>query len=112
MSHDVPATEIAARDLLALIQLGKAPRIIDVRSQQEFDQGHVPGATLIPFWKLLAGSQSPPASPLDTIVVYCGHGPRAYLAGAALRRRGFERIVYLKGHMSSWRRQELPVEKP
>jgi len=53
-----------------------------------------------------------PASPLDTVVVYCGHGPRAYLAGAALRRRGFERIVYLKGHMSGWRREALPVEKP
>jgi rhodanese-related sulfurtransferase len=107
----VGSSEISASELLASIKAGDAPRIIDVRSQQEFDEGHVPGATLIPFWKLVTGSQSVPATPREVLVLYCGHGPRAYLAGSALRRRGFEHIVYLKGHMTGWRRQGLPVEK-
>ncbi len=107
-----PSSQITAHDLMALIEAGAAPTILDVRSQQEFDQGHVPGATLVPFWKLLTGSPALKASPGDLLVLYCGHGPRAYLAGSALRRRGFERIVYLNGHMSGWRRQQLPVEKP
>jgi phage shock protein E len=110
MSPTPASSEITAGELLTLIKAGKAPRIIDVRSQKEFDQGHVPGAALIPFWRLVIGSQDVPADPHDVLVLYCGHGPRAYMAGSALRRRGFERIVYLKGHMTGWRRQGLPVE--
>ena len=104
------SSEITPLDLLALIESGTAPPIIDVRSQQEFDEGHVPGATLIPFWKFLTGGPKVAASPSEAIVLYCGHGPRAYMAGSALRRRGFAHILYLKGHMTGWRRQGLPVE--
>ena len=103
-------SEIAASELLALIEAGAAPTIIDVRSRREFQQGHVPGARLMPFWKLLTGSPRIPASAEDSLVLYCGYGGRAYLAGAALRRRGFQRVAYLKGHMAGWRRSGLPQE--
>ena len=93
-----------ASDLLTRISAGTAPTILDVRSRGEFTRGHVPGALHIPFWKLLERPPGIPMSPDDPLVVYCGHGPRAWLAGAALRRRGFRRVVYLEGHMSRWRR--------
>jgi rhodanese-related sulfurtransferase len=95
---------MTASNLLALISAGTAPAILDVRSDAEFTRGHVPGALHIPFWKLL---NRPPRIPVpldDRLVVYCGHGPRAWIAGAALRRRGFSRVEYLEGHMSQWRR--------
>ena len=104
-------SEISASELMALIAAGAAPTIIDVRSGREFQEGHVPGARLMPFWKLLTGSPKIPASPKDLLVLYCGHGPRAYLAGAALRRRGFQRVAYLRGHMAEWHRSGLPQEK-
>ena len=72
-------SEIAGPDLLALIQAGAAPTIIDVRSRREFQQGHVPGARLLPFWKLMSASQKIEASSEDLLVLYCGHGPRAQL---------------------------------
>ena len=46
-------------------------------------------------------------APAEPVVVYCGHGPRAYAAGAALWLSGFRRVVYLKGHMSKWRQAGL-----
>jgi rhodanese-related sulfurtransferase len=103
--------DIAASELLALINAGAAPTIIDVRSRREFQEGHVPGARLIPFWKLLTGSPEIPAAMDDPVVLYCGHGPRAHLAGAALRRRGFRRVTYLDGHMAGWCRSKFPQEK-
>ena len=103
-------SDIAASELLALIEAGAAPTIIDVRSRREFQGGHVPGARLIEFWKLLTGLPEIPVSAQELLVVYCGHGPRAYLAGAALRRRGFQRVTYLRGHMAGWRRWGLPQE--
>jgi rhodanese-related sulfurtransferase len=98
-------------DLLARISAGTAPKILDVRSRAEFEAGHVPGALHIPFWQLLSQAPEIPLSLEDPLVVYCGHGPRARMAGAALRRRGFRRVEYLEGHMSRWRRAGLREEK-
>jgi rhodanese-related sulfurtransferase len=102
---------MTASALLALISRGSAPTILDVRSRAEYEGGHVPGARHVPFWKLLGPAADIRTSPDDPLVVYCGHGPRARLAGAALRRRGFRRVEYLEGHMSAWRQARLPEEK-
>ena len=90
--------------LLARIEAGTAPTILDVRSRWEYAAGHVPGAVHIPFWTLPARVPEISASPSDPIVVYCGHGPRAYLAGIVLRAAGFRHVSYLEGHMQKWRR--------
>ena len=96
--------------LMQQIHAGTAPLIIDVRSKSEFDQGHVPGARHVPFWKMASQAQALSAFRNGPIVVYCGHGPRAYLAGAALRRRGFRNVTYLAGHMKTWKAMHLPLE--
>ena len=49
--------------------------------------------------------------PDETLVVYCGHGPRAWIAARALRRRGFADVRYLKGHMAAWRRAGLREDR-
>lgn len=94
---------ISAEALLTRIESGAAPVILDVRSRGEFARGHVPGARHIPFWRMSRriGELSIPRD--SELVVYCGHGPRAVIAGHALRRRGFTRITYLEGHFTRWR---------
>jgi rhodanese-related sulfurtransferase len=91
------------------IAAGTAPVVLDVRSKLEFDEGHVPGAVHVPFWLVGTRSRDFTWAPETPIVVYCGHGPRAYIAGAALRGRGFTQISYLKGHMTAWKDKGLPV---
>jgi rhodanese-related sulfurtransferase len=102
---------------MALIDARRAPAILDVRTPEEYAAGHVPGAVNVPFQdvgrrfverRLIADTARPPMEP---IVIYCGHGPRAWLAGAALRRRGFTYFEYLKGHMAAWRREGFPEER-
>jgi rhodanese-related sulfurtransferase len=89
--------------LLAQIDAGTPPAIVDVRSGWEFRRGHVPGAVHIPFWLMPARISQVPASRASPVVVYCGHGPRAYMAGAVLRWSGFRQVQYLRGHMHQWR---------
>src|SRR5688572_7062364 len=101
---------MTASDLLPLISAGTAPRILDVRSREEFTRGHVPGALHIPYWRLLSRAPGIPVALDDPLVVYCEHGPRAWIAGAALRQRGFRRVEFLEGHMSRWRRAGLREE--
>jgi rhodanese-related sulfurtransferase len=43
---------ITPQALAMQIEGGHAPLVLDVRSQAEFNQGHVPGAIHIPFWKV------------------------------------------------------------
>jgi len=97
-------------DLIARISAGTAPTILDVRSHREFASGHVPGALNVPFRELLRRVPAIPLSVDDPLVVYCRFGPRAWLAGAALRRHGFRRVEYLEGHMSEWQRAGLREE--
>ena len=100
-------SHITGITLLAQIEAGNAPAVLDVRSEREFADGHVPGALHIPFWALPTRMSEISTSRAAPVVVYCGHGPRAYLAGAALRVSGFRRVVYLEGHMMKWRQAGL-----
>jgi rhodanese-related sulfurtransferase len=99
-----------AHTLTARIAAGKAPAILDVRSRREFVRGHVPGAVNVPFWAALIGRPRGLRASSDPLVVYCGRGPRAWLAAAALRLRGLT-VRSLEGHMSGWERRGLPVER-
>jgi rhodanese-related sulfurtransferase len=115
---------LSPNDLLARIADGHAPTILDVRSRWEFARGHVPGAIHVPFWRLKgrvaeigrlnAAPTTAPSIPDGRelpVVVYCGHGPRAWYAAMELRRLGFTHVSCLKGHMFRWRREERPVEQ-
>ena len=106
---DVDST-IKAQALLADIRAGRAPAILDVRSDAEYDQGHVPGARHVPFWTLPARGSSLGLPRDEPVVVYCGHGPRAHLARMALHWHGYRRVVLLEGHLHEWSRAGLPVE--
>jgi phage shock protein E len=101
--------DVSAQTLNDQIRAGTPPLILDVRSQREFVEGHIPGAIHIPFWRVPAKSRTLSEFMDKPIVVYCGHGPRAYLAGAALRRHGFRHVAYLTGHMKEWRTMKLPL---
>jgi rhodanese-related sulfurtransferase len=104
-------TDIQPAELLERIVAGDAPRILDVRSAAEFSAGHVPGAINMPFYAVpfRAGELGPRQD--DAVIVYCGHGPRAHLASAALRARGFTRVSCLAGHWSQWQGSGYPVER-
>ena len=104
------SSSISGAELLARIDAGRPPTILDVRSAWEFRQGHVPGAIHVPFWTIGAHLAEIPAEGGDDLVVYCGHGPRAWRAGGVLRRNGITNVMYLQGHMHGWRQAGLREE--
>ena len=95
---------------MTALNSGARPTVLDVRSRWEFARGHVPGAVHIPFWTLPMRVSELSQSRDLPVVVYCGHGPRAWFAGAVLRANGFRQVVYLEGHMSKWKRAGLPQQ--
>jgi rhodanese-related sulfurtransferase len=107
----IEARTIDPGTLTDRIGAGTAPVILDVRSGWEFARGHVPGALHVPFWRVDSHIDRIAAGPDDEVVVYCGHGPRAAWAAAALRRRGFRRVLDLTGHWTRWAREGRPYTK-
>jgi rhodanese-related sulfurtransferase len=102
---------VKALDLAQAIERGCAPMIVDVRSPAEFAEGHVPGAINVPFNEVGKRIGSLPPDRATPLVLYCGHGPRAWLAAASLRRRGYRTIDFVRGHMAAWRRAGLPEQR-
>jgi rhodanese-related sulfurtransferase len=101
---------IAAPELLERIDRGEALHVLDVRSESEFGGGHVPGAVNIPFNHVGSRMNEVPGNAGEALIVYCLHGPRAYIAATTLRRSG-RKIVYMSGHWSAWQAAGLRVER-
>jgi rhodanese-related sulfurtransferase len=104
------AAHISRTELLNRIESGNAPTIVDTRSSWEYDNGHIPGAVNIPFWSVLCCGGEALSSEKKPIVVYCTYGPRAYMARADMWLYGIDSVVYLDGHMATWREEGFPVE--
>jgi rhodanese-related sulfurtransferase len=103
--------EISPQALNLLIQGNQAPVVLDVRSEEEFRSGHIPGAVNLPVTQMPGRIDDLAAYKDREVVVLCEVGPRAGMASGMLKRSGFEDLVELKGHMRAWRNAGLPTEK-
>lgn len=104
------APSIAAPALASRIAAGDAPRILDVRTPEEFARGHVPGALNVPYTELPSRLGGLGLAPGDEVVVYCERGPRAVAASEVLRGAGYTDVLLLEGHMGAWRSDARPCE--
>lgn len=80
--------------------------IVDVRTEDEFRQGHIEGAILIPDYELdkMAGEMLPDKDAV--ILIYCRSGNRSQLASYLLIGMGYENI-YDFGGILDWRYGEV-----
>jgi len=104
------APHISRTELAERIARGDAPPILDVRSDAEYREAHVPGAVHVPFYSVWTRNEEIPPHDDEALVVYCEHGPRAGLARAGLWLAGAGEVRFLEGHMLAWKQDGLPVE--
>ncbi|WP_202978150.1 rhodanese-like domain-containing protein [Mariprofundus erugo] len=82
---------------------------LDVRSQEEYAQGHIAGAMLIPVDELAGRMNEVPKN--RQVYVYCHSGKRSARASALLASHGFTRIENIVGGIEAWKQAGYPVEK-
>ncbi|MGH7691425.1 MAG: molybdopterin-synthase adenylyltransferase MoeB [Candidatus Dormibacteria bacterium] len=89
-----------------------ARQLLDVREPEEFAQGVIPAAVLIPrgYLELRVESALPDRS--APITVYCASGVRSLLAAKTLREMGYSDVASLRGGFNAWKDQGLPVSVP
>lgn len=83
--------------------------IVDVRTPEEYQAGHIEGALLIN-WNDPSFEQS--IAKLDKsqpTVVYCAVGGRSGKAYSKLKQMGFQQVFDMKGGFDAWRKDKLPV---
>ncbi len=93
---------ISADEAKAMMDANEGVVILDVRSAEEFAEGHIPGAVLLPHTDITdeAAAQAIPSKD-STVLVYCRSGNRSATASATLAGLGYTQ-VYDFGGVRDW----------
>ena len=83
--------------------------VVDVRSANEWNDGHVPGALHIPLGYLWDRTGEIPAG--KPVVVQCQSGGRSSIAASILERAGFLDVTNLTGGLGAWTAAGLPLDE-
>jgi phage shock protein E len=103
---------ISAADLAKRVEATGKPMLLDVRTPEEFAQGHLPGAVNIPLDDLAKRVGEVKSAAPQEVVVYCQRGGRARKGEEVLAKAGVPGILHLDGGMSAWVEAGQPVTKP
>jgi len=94
-----------AAELIRNIQ----PFILDVRTPQEYREGHLENATLIPVQELQRRLPELAKFKNENILIYCATGNRSTVAAKILIDNGFQRIFNMRHGIQEWKSQQRPV---
>ncbi|HWM87223.1 MAG TPA: molybdopterin-synthase adenylyltransferase MoeB [Kofleriaceae bacterium] len=88
------------------------PAVIDVREQDEYVQGYIPGARWIPRGNLELRIEDAIPDRESPVVLYCAGGTRSALAARSLRELGYTQVKSLAGGFGAWKRAGYPFDVP
>ena len=71
--------------------------IIDARTQEEYDEGHIPGAILIPEYEIADRAEKELPDKNQLILVYCRSGRRSKIAAEDLVKLGYTNVKEFGG---------------
>jgi molybdopterin/thiamine biosynthesis adenylyltransferase/rhodanese-related sulfurtransferase len=102
-------SEVDSTRARELIESGEV-LVVDVREQDEWDEGHIPGAVHIPRGYLESRIERAAADVARRIVLYCASGNRSAFGARTLGELGYEDVSSLAGGFTDWKRNGFPVE--
>jgi rhodanese-related sulfurtransferase len=105
--------KISQQELLSLMAQGNNQSyvVLDVRTAEEFDEGHIAGAVNISHDEIEGNIAKLAPYKDKTIVVHCRSGRRAASAESDLLNNGFKQLRHLDGDMNGWQAAKLPLVK-
>ena len=94
--------QISGAEAKALMDSESGYIIIDARTQEEYDQGHIPGAILIPEYEIADRAEKEILDKDQLILVYCRSGRRSKIAAEELVKLGYTNIKEFGG-INDWK---------
>ena len=89
--------QISGAEAKALMDSESGYIIIDARTQSEYDEGHIPGAILIPEYEIADRAEKELSDKDQLILVYCRSGRRSKIAAEELVKLGYTNIKEFGG---------------
>ncbi|MBQ2809813.1 MAG: rhodanese-like domain-containing protein [Clostridia bacterium] len=89
--------QISQADAKAIMDTEDDYIIIDSRTQNEFDTGHIEGAIMIPEYEIKSSQDKLPSDKDTLILVYCRSGRRSKIAAQALVELGYTNVKEFGG---------------
>ena len=83
--------------------------VLDVREQWEYDEGHIPGVTLIPMGEVANRLAEIPTD--KEVIVTCRSGNRSGQVTDFLRQQGFDNVHNMDGGILAWQAAGYDVEQ-
>ena len=101
-------TEISPEDAAAKLNSGDAV-VVDVREKDEWDEGHIPGATHMSRGTIELDIEEKVPDPTATVICHCGGGGRSALAAETLQKMGYKNVRSMAGGLKAWKAAGLPT---
>ena len=89
--------QITAEEAKKIMDSGEEHIILDTREQDEFDEGHIPGAILIPYTEIENKAEEMLPDKDAQILVYCRSGRRSKIASESLTKLGYTNVKEFGG---------------
>lgn len=102
--------EIDVLELKKKIDNQEKFEFIDCREQEEWDEAHIPGATLLPLSEFQEKYESVLKDKNATIVIQCRSGKRSMNACMFLLSKGYSDLINLEGGIIAWSEAGFPVK--
>ena len=96
-SNQTSYEQISAEEAKKIMDTESDYIIIDTRTQEEFDEGHIQGAVLIPEYEIKERAEEVLKDKQQLILVYCRSGRRSKLASQALADLGYTNVKEFGG---------------
>lgn len=89
--------QITPEEAKKIMDSGEEHIILDTREQDEFDEGHIPGAILIPYTEIENKAEEMLTDKDKLILVYCRSGRRSKIAAESLSKLGYTNVKEFGG---------------
>lgn len=89
--------QITPQEAKRIMDSGEKHIVLDTREQDEFDEGHIPGAILIPYTEIENKAEEMLPDKDKLILVYCRSGRRSKIAAEALSKLGYTNVKEFGG---------------
>ena len=89
--------QISGAEAKALMDSESGYIILDAREQDEYDEGHIPGAILIPYGEIVDRAEKELPDKDQLILVYCRSGRRSKIAAEELVKLGYTNVKEFGG---------------
>jgi molybdopterin/thiamine biosynthesis adenylyltransferase/rhodanese-related sulfurtransferase len=107
-----PIREIDVSRARALLAEQDPPLLVDVRRQNEWDAGRIPGALHVPLDELAERVEDAAPDRERPVLLYCATGNRSLRGARAMVELGYADVASVAGGIEDWRENGYPVELP